>query len=202
MGNFISHVKAFFAADKGEKRHSGDHFAKEGLRRQPQDDFWDDQLRSQAHDHFTSARKLGQLAQNAYLKGDHEGARKYSQQKNEQYSMAYSKRAKACENAFSRNNQHRAVDEIDLHGLYVDEALDKLSKRIRVCRNEGYQSLNVVTGLGNHSPSGVPKIRPKVLEYLDSQGISYNTNGGCIAVWLDGQGGEGRRGSPLLCIVM
>jgi DNA-nicking Smr family endonuclease len=49
-----------------------------------------------------------------------------------------------------KNGQLRS-DEIDLHGLFVQEAIEKAEERIDQCKRQGVDHLIIIVGRGNHS---------------------------------------------------
>ena len=53
------------------------------------------------------------------------------------------------------------ISQVDLHGLYPDEALDKLEQFIFACFSQKVELGRVVFG------AGTGKLREKVLNYLD-----------------------------------
>ncbi|KAF9263411.1 hypothetical protein L218DRAFT_959435 [Marasmius fiardii PR-910] len=53
-------------------------------------------------------------------------------------------------------------DEIDVHGLLADEAVDATEAAFRRTLKDGKQSLRVIVGRGNHSKDGTPKLKPAV----------------------------------------
>lgn len=71
---------------------------------------------------------------------------------------------------------------IDLHGLYVREAIKRLKQRIAQCRRENQQNFVVIVGKGLHSEQG-PRLKPAVLEYAQNSGLNFRPNSpneGCV----------------------
>lgn len=92
-----------------------------------------------------------------------------------QYEEANNRAAAAFLEENSRRNPRR--DTIDLHRLYVKEAILELDKfldnYILELIESGYQekTLNVITGRGVHSIDGVPKVKPAVIKQLRQRGL-------------------------------
>ncbi|KAJ3148423.1 hypothetical protein HDU89_004754 [Geranomyces variabilis] len=79
--------------------------------------------------------------------------------------------AKAAQNAHNNTNHSgggghggssSATSQIDLHGLFVKEALEALDTHVAKCRSEGVTRTKVITGQGLHSKDGMAKIKPAV----------------------------------------
>lgn len=78
---------------------------------------------------------------------------------------------RAAEEAFRSNNVRRHVSEIDLHDLFVNEAIEMLTKRILKLMQQGGRKLIVIVGRGLHSING-PKIKPAVIDLAIDWGIT------------------------------
>ncbi|KAB5591559.1 hypothetical protein CTheo_4988 [Ceratobasidium theobromae] len=76
----------------------------------------------------------------------------------------------------AEKNAGRPLDEVDLHGLYVKEAISRLSQFIREAPQAGYTTLRVITGKGLHSERGEAQIIPAVQDALRRQGLRHHTN--------------------------
>lgn len=48
-------------------------------------------------------------------------------------------------------NRGRSPDEVDLHGLFVQEATERAEEAIARCQREGRDHLTIIVGRGNHS---------------------------------------------------
>lgn len=59
-----------------------------------------------------------------------------------------------------------ALTKIDLHGLRVNEAVEKVREHLALCRQHGVERTTIITGKGLHSVDGVAKIRPVVEQLL------------------------------------
>jgi Smr domain len=80
------------------------------------------------------------------------------------------------EDVFYRNNRQQCLDRIDLHGLSVANAIEKLEQRIQYIEENNMRALTVIVGQGLHSKGGVPKIKPAVLLFAIENGIRYQVN--------------------------
>jgi DNA-nicking Smr family endonuclease len=66
----------------------------------------------------------------------------------------------------AENNKKQPNGTIDLHGLYVKEALDEVEKAISNGQRVGLDELRIITGKGNHSANKQAKIKPAVAEMM------------------------------------
>lgn len=64
------------------------------------------------------------------------------------------------------NNKSNPVGTIDLHGLYVKEAIEQTEKAIANGQRSGLEELRVITGKGIHSRNHQAKIKPAVAELM------------------------------------
>lgn len=99
----------------------------------------------------------------------------------------------AAELIFRENNAPGRVagDELDLHGLYVDEAEAVLEARVRAAKAERQRGLHVIVGKGIHSRDHVQKLKPAVERICRDEGIAFVEEANQGRIWLDlsGQGG-------------
>ena len=58
----------------------------------------------------------------------------------------------AAELVFQEKNADRPADEIDLHGLFVKEATEKVDEALKRCQHNGQDHLTIIVGKGLHSP--------------------------------------------------
>ncbi|CCO31248.1 Smr domain-containing protein C11H11,03c OS=Schizosaccharomyces pombe (strain 972 / ATCC 24843) GN=SPAC11H11.03c PE=4 SV=1 [Rhizoctonia solani AG-1 IB] len=78
-------------------------------------------------------------------------------------------------------------DGLDLHGLYVNEAVTRAEDEIRGARNRGQQELRLIVGRGSHSTNQMARIKPAVISLLSRKRLDYSTdprNEGVIIVQL------------------
>ncbi len=98
----------------------------------------------------------------------------------------------AADYIFRENNAAGKVggDQIDLHGLFVEEAERILEQRIRADQARGQTHLHAIVGKGNHSTGHVQKIKPKVEELCRELGLKYTTEDNAGRIYINLQGGE------------
>ncbi|KAG9467880.1 hypothetical protein GDO78_014105 [Eleutherodactylus coqui] len=86
---------------------------------------------------------------------------------------------RAAVQIFERANEYLLPENIlDLHGLHVDEAMKHLRKVLQektdeFKQNGGKPHLLVITGRGNHSQGGVPRIKPAVMDFLTNHDYRF-----------------------------
>lgn len=131
-------------------------------------------------------------SQQAYKEGDGEQAKILSNKAKEHEAKMDEYNEKAASFVFQANNVKSAADEIDLHGLFVDEAIDVLGKRIQACIERRDSYLKAIVGKGLHSEHG-PKIKYAVEEMCQKQGFRWaleEGNSGVIVIDFTQSGGE------------
>ncbi|KAF5830322.1 hypothetical protein DUNSADRAFT_14753 [Dunaliella salina] len=125
------------------------------------------------------------------LRGQHELAKKKSEEGKKLDSQAKKHARKAADATFAQNNTGRPANEVDLHGLYVDEALERVEKAIsnarwsQLLRCPVAKDITFIVGKGLHSQDGVAKIRPAVLKLVNRYYLRVTEdtpNAGCIHV--------------------
>ena len=78
---------------------------------------------------------------------------------------------------------------IDLHGLFVTEALAQMEQHMAACREWGVKETLVITGRGAHSNGGVAKLKPRVEQWIaeqsdDLRAVNVGRHTGAIEVEL------------------
>lgn len=89
--------------------------------------------------------------------------------------------------AFHENNKHRTDDVIDLHHLFVREAITSLTNHINTVRSsKNLSKLTVIVGRGHHSKNG-PKLNGAVADFASKNNIPYDVdpkNPGRMLLWI------------------
>ncbi|TBU29614.1 hypothetical protein BD311DRAFT_777500 [Dichomitus squalens] len=151
-------------------------------------------LRARANAAGDEMARNFEAAHQAYESGD--GAR----------AKELSNAGKAAQGEMERLNEEAAEwifkgeqnnpGEVDLHGLYVKEAIRFTDKSIVEARSRGDRQLRLIVGKGLHSTNHVAKLKPAIEELIQKHGLVAELdehNSGVLIVNLDGQAsGSGR----------
>merc|ERR1712232_1186542 len=90
-------------------------------------------------------------------------------------------RADAAAAIFKAKNSGYGKDQMDLHGLYVNEALSYLSDRLDATDEllrKGELELTIITGAGHHTEQGKARIKPEVIKLLHERGYPFTEQPG------------------------
>lgn len=145
-----------------------------------------------AQKEYKRRAELSEQSQQAYKSGDGAEAKRLSEKAKEHAQKMDEHNAKAAEFVFRENNADSAEDEIDLHGLFVNEAIEYLEKRINASQSRNESHLDVIVGKGLHSDHGA-KIKPAVEDMCQKYGFKYSIdeeNSGVIVIDFSGPGGH------------
>jgi len=148
-----------------------------------------DKLREASRSTREEAQALSQRSQEAYHAGRHADAKKFSTQAKEAHLRADAIAAQAAELTFKLHNESQPPDTMDLHGLTVKEALQKVDARMAEDKAKGADHLILIVGAGKHSPLGIAKIKPAVEDLLVRHKANFvlgEPNEGCVTVRYDG----------------
>lgn len=146
-------------------------------------------LRAEADRLFKRRNQLSQQSQAAYKQGDGQRAHELSEQAKQVLAQADDCNRKAAEFVFRENNEDSERDEIDLHGLYVKEAVWILQRRIASDIQNNQSHIRVIVGKGLHSANGVAKIKPAVEELCRESNLKVHVdpkNSGVLVIDLSG----------------
>ncbi|KAI1116222.1 DUF1771-domain-containing protein [Nemania sp. NC0429] len=135
-------------------------------------------------------RDCMQRAHEAYERGDGATAKQLSNEGKQHAAKADEWFGKASNSAFQTNNVNTENDVIDLHGLYVTEAQDRLEDRIRQDQQAGKTHLHVIVGKGNHSVNHIQKLKPAIEELCQNLGLQYATEENEGRIYVNLQGGD------------
>lgn len=139
-------------------------------------------LRQEAFQLRSEAKRTSEQSQRAYHSGMKAQAKTLSIKKTDLYRQMEEKNRQAAELFFKHYNQNRPNNIIDLHGLYVSEALKYVEEKLDECRAKNISSLTIITGIGNNSPNRVAKIKPRVEKYARENALKITRYSGHIVV--------------------
>jgi len=131
-----------------------------------------------------------------YAAGDGARAKALSNEGKEHKAEMEGLNAEASAWIYAKNNEDSGPGEIDLHGLYVKEAIDYTDRAIEAAKRRGDTTLNVIVGKGLHSSGGVAKLKPAIEALMQKHNLVAELdpdNAGVLIVQLSG-GKPGRRG--------
>jgi len=129
----------------------------------------------------------------AYESGDGAGAKTLSQEGHALQAEARRLDAQAAEWIFRKNNEGRdgtRPREVDLHGLFVKEAVEKTEGAVREAKREGEREVRLIVGKGLHSENHSAKIKPAIEELMQKENLAAEidpSNAGVLIVYVDGQ---------------
>lgn len=106
-------------------------------------------------------------SEKAYKQGDIKKAKMYSDERKKNKRLHNLENELAANAIFIVQNKSRPFTEIDLHGLFVKEAIKKLEDRIIYAKDNGILKLDVIVGQGHHSENE-PKIKLKVIDFANN----------------------------------
>ncbi|KAJ7733758.1 hypothetical protein DFH07DRAFT_845337 [Mycena maculata] len=130
------------------------------------------QLRAQANEEGDQMAKCFAESHEAYGRGDGAGAKELSNQGKAHQAKMNSLNQEASAWIFIKNNEDSKPGEIDLHGLYVKEALEHTDRALQEAKQRGDSELHLIVGKGLHSPGGAAKIKPAIEELMQKHHIS------------------------------
>ncbi|KAI0093425.1 hypothetical protein BDY19DRAFT_882495 [Irpex rosettiformis] len=119
-------------------------------------------LRKRADEVAVEMHKLSRESQEAYQRGDGALAKELSLQSKAKRGELERLNQENAEWLFRENNKDRPVNEIDLHGMTVDQAIEFSERAIQSARQRGDSEIHIIVGKGLHSAGGIPKIKPAI----------------------------------------
>ncbi|KZT26762.1 DUF1771-domain-containing protein [Neolentinus lepideus HHB14362 ss-1] len=147
-------------------------------------------LRDRAREEGAQMAKCFEESKAAYARGDRALAKELSVKGHGHEAEMERLNAQASEWIFFENNKDSQPDEIDLHGLYVKEAISYTDRAIQKARGQGNSEIRLIVGKGLHSPHGVAKLEPAIKDLMQKHGLIAELdprNSGVLIVDLDGQ---------------
>lgn len=152
-----------------------------------EDDVKAQEFRKQADEHAKLRGKYFDESQAAFKKGDKAEAKVLSDKGKAEAEKMKEANKKAADLVFKSKNKNQPPDSIDLHLLYVEEAIERTEARLEEVRKQKGDHLIVIHGAGHHSKDNKQLIKPAVVKMLNEKGIKFKENTpniGCIYVEL------------------
>jgi DNA-nicking Smr family endonuclease len=143
----------------------------EWVERTKQDELWK-QFRGEAQKEVELRNECFEKSKKAFEEGDKELASKLSEEgkmHNEKWKQLT---IEAGKNIFNEMNKNNEKTVIDLHGLFVDEAIGFVKERLAELKGSSV-TLSIITGAGNHSEGGQALIKPKIIQLLKEENLSF-----------------------------
>jgi len=130
-----------------------------------------------------------ELSHAAYARKDGAGAKELSNEGKAHQREMERLNAEASAWIFRENNRDCNPGEIDLHGLYVKEAIAYTDQNIAEARARGDKELRLIVGKGIHSPNHAAKLKPAIEELMQKYDLAAAIdpqNSGVLIVQLEG----------------
>ncbi|EIW83318.1 DUF1771-domain-containing protein [Coniophora puteana RWD-64-598 SS2] len=145
-------------------------------------------LRAQANEAGDKMSKCFQESHEAYSNGNGARAKELSNEGKRNEAEMQRLNKEASEWIFQANNTDSQPGEVDLHGLYVKEAISFSDKAIKDARARGDAEIRLIVGKGLHSEGHVAKIKPALEELMKQHNVPTEVdpkNAGVLIVHLD-----------------
>lgn len=123
-------------------------------------------LRSMAHQEAGLRSSCYDRSKQAYSHGDGAQAKQLSDEGHQHDAQMNRYNAQAAEWIFNENNQNIPPDQIDLHGLYVQESIEYTERKINWCKANNMDHLHVIVGKGIHSVDHIQKLKPAIEQLM------------------------------------
>ncbi|CAK5281480.1 unnamed protein product [Mycena citricolor] len=143
------------------------------------------QLRARANTEGDAMARCFSQSQEAYARGDGAQAKELSTQGKEHQRQMNQLNKEASDWIFVgkcilsiiaklllTSDADSKPGEIDLHGLFVKEAVEHSDRAIQEAKQRGESSIHLIVGKGLHSPGGVAKIKPAIEELMVKHQLS------------------------------
>lgn len=157
-------------------------------------------LRSEAQFYAEERNKFLSESKKEYENGNKSKAKELSNQGKEAGLKIEELNKQACQVILNYRNNGHDENYLDLHGLYLEEALNAFKERLNLLQMKNLTNeiiFEVIPGAGNHSKNKAV-IKPKVIEELQIRKLRFEEkNAGSLLVYIPPKsGGEGGGVSP------
>jgi len=142
-------------------------------------------LRSEANMYNRLRQEYLAKAQENHRRGMYAVATYYASESRRYAKLSTEAHKEAALQIVGEKNIRRDERTIDLHELRVIEALSYLESFITENIQDGHTVIRVITGKGNHSFNGRPRIKPAVITFIKKKKYGFEEiNGGMLRVFL------------------
>lgn len=133
-------------------------------------------LRSQASDYHDKVVQCAKRSQAAWAKDEKGDAHTLSEEKKDWQKKQDEANRRAAK-LILEPQKWQTTGEIDLHGLFLDEALDATREFLRYWskKTPSRDTVLIITGAGHHSENNKAVIRPAVEELLQKESLEYES---------------------------
>jgi len=129
-------------------------------------------LRAQANEEGDQMARCFAESHEAYERGDGAAAKQLSNQGKSHQAKMNSFNKQASDWIFVENNKDSKAGEIDLHGLYTKEAIERTDKALEEAKQRGDTELHLIVGKGLHSQGQVAKIKPAIVSLMQKHQLA------------------------------
>jgi len=147
-------------------------------------------LRARANEHGDKMAKCFQESHEAYTRGDGALAKELSNQGKDHQQKMGELNKEASDFIFVENNKDSKPGEVDLHGLYVKEAIARADLAILDAKSRGQPQIIFIVGKGLHSQGGIAKIKPAIEELIQKHQLRTEmdpNNSGVLTVFFNSE---------------
>ncbi|KAL0956027.1 hypothetical protein HGRIS_002200 [Hohenbuehelia grisea] len=145
-------------------------------------------LRASAKEEGDRMARCFEESKEAYNRGDGARAKELSNEGKQHKQKMEDINKQASEWIFIENNKDSKPGEVDLHGLYVKEAITYTDRAIQEAKQRGDSEIHLIVGKGLHSQGGAAKIKPAIEELMQKHQLTAAmdpTNAGVLIVQLN-----------------
>ncbi|KZS98198.1 DUF1771-domain-containing protein, partial [Sistotremastrum niveocremeum HHB9708] len=146
-------------------------------------------LRDRAREEGDAMRRCFDQSHQAYENGDGARAHELSEEGHRHQREMERLDQEANDWIFRENNTDSKPGEIDLHGLYVKEAIARTDQAIQEAQARGDTTIHLIVGKGLHSQNHVAKLKPAIEDLMQKHNLSAHLdphNDGVLIVNLGG----------------
>ncbi|KAG2146399.1 DUF1771-domain-containing protein [Suillus bovinus] len=144
-------------------------------------------LRAKANQEGDAMAKCFQQSHEAYSRREGALAKELSEKGKKHERAMEALNAEASAWIFRENNLDSKPGELDLHGLYVKEAITYSDKAIKEARQRRDSQIRLIVGKGLHSNGNVAKIKPALEDLMKRLNLPFEVdplNAGVLIVQL------------------